>query len=305
MSSAQSEEQVEPLSQAEQIAVHYNKWWFADVGNKARCNAILRTLVRERTIQRDSAEGRAIDADMRREHCLDEYSHLYGGELYGTGTAAKKLDNPSVETIGTYLFVYINTFVGSGRGEEIIQLVKQRISAMPVIETVVVDVRGNPGGHIDELHVVLNGLFAPASGIKYLQPLGQMTFKKNSKFFTTDQRGMLSGHKIRILTDRATASASEWMIETLCYEWYPDSCATIGSTTLGKSILQCHGEPAGIEVRLTCGEWFLPDRPNAKDQAKHPHRVQGIGITPDRPMSFDCDRYAYACIAQKLADAGM
>jgi hypothetical protein len=35
-------------------------------------------------------------------------------------------------------------------------------------------------------------------------------------------------------------------------------------------------------------------------------KVQGIGIEADQPLTFpDCDRYAYACIAKKLTEAGL
>lgn len=296
------------LPQADRMAKHYDGWWFASAEEKSRCVALLRSLTADKVVAPLSPEAVGVDAHMRAARCLDSYSHLYGAEPGTGGGPEKKLDAPAVERFGPYLFVYINTFTDVD--SKLVEMVKQRESEWrDSVDTVVVDVRGNIGGKIDELHEILNRLFSPKAGIRHLEPSGRMTFKKNPHHFETDRRGILSGRKIRILADSATASASEWMIETLCNEWYPDSCLSLGSTTFGKAILQCGINDKEFSVQLTCAEWFLKDKHEsfAKDQSRVPSRkVQGVGITPDRPMTFtECDRFAYECIATKLEKAGL
>jgi C-terminal processing protease CtpA/Prc len=281
----------------EKITKLYDTWWYATEADKARCNALVQSIASEHVTMPSLKVGNVLDEQLRDARCLDHYSYLFGGDGLAYGSAMLT-QSSSVERVGEYLFVYINSFVDSR--EDLIQ----KISALDTetvaaVKTVVLDVRGNPGGSVDVLHSVLNTMFAPSAGIRYLQPQGKMTF---GTYFETDRKGVFAGRTIRILTDRESASSTEWMIETLCYEWYPDKCLSVGSTTLGKAILQCIDSKTGHTVKLTCAEWFLADRRASEERRK----VQGIGIAPDKPMVFkDCDRYAYKCIALELAQAGL
>ncbi len=291
------------LSQSERLMQVYETWWHAINGDKARCIEFLQKLTTGRYILPGSPAGSKMDARLRAVGCLDEYSYLYTFGVVDRQPEQKRLDEPSVEKIGSYLFVFISFF--HHVDTKIIEMVQKHLAkSQDAIDTVVIDVRGNEGGSIGELHEILNKLFSPQAGIRHLEPSGRMTFKENPNYFTTNQRGILSGRKIRILTDAITASASEWMIETLCNEWYPDSCMSLGTTTFGKAVLQCGVHDKEFIVQLTCAEWFLKGK-TLKDQAQLPQKVQGVGITPDKSMTFDCDRFAYSCIAQRLADAGL
>ncbi len=285
----------------EEIVNHYTGTWFASAEDKVRCGHILRELsggdmkgVKER--------GTAIDQALRDARCLDEYSHVYGASILPTADPRKKMDTASIDRIGSYLFVYINTF--EEPRDALVSAVKNLDrEILKAVKTVVIDVRGNQGGYIHELHKVLDAVFSPQAGVHYLEPEGKPTYGKN---FTTSGVGVLAGLEIRILTDSQTASSSEWMIETLCYEWYPEKCLSVGTTTYGKSRIQCFATVAGVEIKLTCGEWFLPERhARIKDQSRM-QRVQGVGLTADRNMRFEsCDRYNYTCIAEQLASAGL
>lgn len=279
---------------------NYRETWFATAEEKKRCAAILSELSGE-DLALARKKGDSINQAMRDTNCLDAYSYIFGTELLAEGAGSTKLDKPSVEMIGSYLFMYINTFENTGE-DLIAQLKKLDEHTVALVKTVVIDVRGNPGGFIHTLRDVLDVSFAPKKDLRFLKLSGKATY---GTYYTTSRTGMFVGRNIRVLTDPATASSSEWLIETLCYEWYPDKCSVVGSpTTFGKSQLQCLSPKLG--TKLTCGEWFMADRQaSGKDQSRVQRLVRGVGITPDRPLDFDCDRFAYQCIAKKLADADL
>ena len=290
------------LSKTEVVARHYTETWFADVKEKARCGTLLRGLAGS-DFKYAIEHGTTIDDALRKEKCLDVYSYIYGRSTLPIAPAIPRLDSSSVDLVGSYLFVYINTFENEG-DDLVAKIDKLDTKSLDAVKTVVIDVRGNPGGYISTLHRLLDQSFSPRAGVRYLEPKGKVTYGTH---YMTSRTGILAGRAIRILTDSDTASSSEWMIETLCYEWYTDKqmCTTLGSKTTGKSVLQCiwNGE---IQIKLTCGEWFLAERGETKkDQSRAPQRIQGVGIEPDMPMSFDCDRFSYSCIAKQLAEAGL
>ncbi len=281
------------------IARYYEDIWFADPLDKIWCANVLRNVAGEDYAEAKKS-GVSIDQTMRDHKCLDHYSYLYGGNVLPAGAAVPRLDSSSVAVIGAYLFIYINTFENDGAAL-MSAIGKIDPGAMISVKTVVIDVRGNPGGYVSTLEKLLDSSFSPEAGIEYLKVNGRAHYGTH---LTTSRKGTFTGLDIRILTDTETASSSEWMIETLCYEWYPQpgKCTTLGSKTLGKSLLQRVWAEAN--VKLTCGEWFVVNN-RAKDQSRIPERIQGIGIEPDKPMKFDCDRFAYECIAARLAEAGL
>ncbi len=285
------------------VTAYYKDTWLASLEEKSRCAVTLQALATD-DILVAKRNGVAIDQAMRETRCLDSYSYIYGRSILPSAPTATLLDTPSIDVVGSYLFVYINTF--DNKGEDLLAKI-EKISE-PVrasVKTVVIDVRGNPGGQIDTLRKVLDLSFSPRAGMRFLELSGKATY---GTFYTTTRTGIFAGRDIRILTDPHTASSSEWMIETLCFEWYPDKCTTLGnSPTFGKSLLQCINKDASLEVKLTCGEWYMADKyPSGKDQSKLPQRIQGIGITPDKLMIFaECERFGYTCIARELADAGL
>jgi hypothetical protein len=283
---------------------HYREWWFASDSEKDRCAARMEELTAGRSFTVGSMYGDQTDETLRRERCLDIYSHVFGGDALPIGGTSMTA-SPSIESVGEYLFVYINSFIGS-RNDLIGMLEKLAPETVARTRTVVIDGRSNPGGSVEVLHDVMNVMFSPKPGVQYLKPRGKVTYGTH---FETNRTGMFAGRDIRILTDAETGSSTEWMVETLCYEWYPDSCVSLGTKTLGKAILQCSQKMSypdqRFSVKLTCGEWFLVNKRKTQDPVVE-EKVQGIGIEADQPLTFpDCDRYAYACIAKKLTEAGL
>lgn len=288
------------ISKTEAVARHYEETWHGNDAEKKRCSNSLRALAGN-DIHVALQSGASIDESMRKAKCLDVYSYVYGSDVLPVGHAVAKMDGPAVDLVGGYAFVYINTF--QNNGEELLKKLRALTpKALKDIETVVIDVRGNEGGYVETLRNLLDLSFSPQPGLEYLKLVGRATFGTH---YTTSRTGIFAGRSILILADSDTGSSSEWLIETLCYEWYPDKCTTVGAKTLGKSILQCM-QTVYIHMKLTCGEWYLTVRGDTrKDQSRLPVRIQGVGIPPDKPMTFDCDRFAYACIARQLADAGL
>ncbi len=289
----------EGITSTAEVTAHYKDTWFASDAEKARCADRLQAFAGD-DLEAAKKQGVAIDDMMRSEKCLDGYSYIYGHSTLPIASA--RLDTPSVDAIGSYLFIYINTF--ENKADDLIaKLKKLDEQAVEAVTTVVIDVRGNGGGYVESLKNVLDESFSPEPGLRFLQLSGKASY---GTFYTTSRKGIFAGRKIVILVDPQTASSSEWLVEILCYEWYPNTCTTLGvSPTYGKSILQCIYDGKTMEIKLTCGEWFLVNKRTHEAEAK-PQRVQGVGIKPDKPMAFsDCDRFAYTCIAAELAEAGL
>jgi Peptidase family S41 len=299
---AQAQERPTPR---EAVIQQYETRWLASPLEKRRCANYARTLSNYRLFEFGSPTGTEIDNELRRVKCLDIYSYLFGQSVLPSGGAT--LDRSSVERVGSYLFVYINTF-----GDSVDDVV-EKISSLgetdvQAVRTVVLDVRDNLGGYVNQVYKLLNVMFSPRDGVRSFHAArGNPTYGQDYK---TDRTGIFAGREIRILTNKDTGSSSEWMLETLCYEWYPKKCVSVGTKTYGKAILQCIdtlklGEDFYVVLKVTCGEWFLTNRRKQQDRLE-PQKVQGVGIKPDKPLTFpDCSRFGYDCIARELADAGL
>jgi len=92
------------------------------------------------------------------------------------------------------------------------------------------------------------------------------------------------------LVDKDTASATEWLIATSRYGWYPKQTTVVGTEkTLGKAIFQCRDSAGGLILKVTCGHWKI----GGKD-------IQGVGIEPDRKLDLSSCKSDYACVVDKL-----
>jgi carboxyl-terminal processing protease len=131
------------------------------------------------------------------------------------------------------------------------------------VEGMILDLRGNPGGLLDEALSVLEPLMPPDELVVYTR--GRMR-QMNSEFRTSEPQRF--GGRLAILVNGASASASEIVagaVQDL------DRGVIVGKQTFGKGLIQQIAQlKEGQYLRLTTGEYFTPSgrslqRPFARD----------------------------------------
>ncbi len=130
-------------------------------------------------------------------------------------------------------------------------------------EGLVLDLRGNPGGLLDEA-VATASLFLPAGETV-------VTTKSRTKGNSTKKsgEGKIVDVPFDVLIDRGTASAAEILTAAL----QDDGNATVvGTRSYGKGVFQEeHGLANGGALKLTVGEYFTPNGENlARTGGIHP-----------------------------------
>jgi carboxyl-terminal processing protease len=131
------------------------------------------------------------------------------------------------------------------------------------VEGIVLDLRGNPGGLLDEA-VLSASLFLPA---------GQVVVSTDSRTQGHSVHktvgGTLPRRPLAVLIDRNTASAAEILTAALA----DDAGATVvGTRSYGKGVFQEEkGLSNGGALKMTVGEYFTPDGVNlARSHGIHP-----------------------------------
>lgn len=111
--------------------------------------------------------------------------------------------------------------------------VKQLLEPYPKTDRLTIDLRGNPGGLREEAFMVAT-LFFPEG-----TPLGKFTTGSGVQTANDGNGVFITAASIRILQDRRTASAAEYLIAAL-KEGLPDKVTLFGEKTYGKSHSTAH-----------------------------------------------------------------
>jgi carboxyl-terminal processing protease len=130
-------------------------------------------------------------------------------------------------------------------------------------EGIVLDLRHNPGGLLDEA-VLSASLFLPEDRVV----VSTESRTQGSSVHKT-VRGTLSKRPIVVLIDRATASAAEILAAALADD---AGAPVVGTRSYGKGVFQEEkGLANGGALKLTVGEYFTPDGVNlARSHGIHP-----------------------------------
>lgn len=144
----------------------------------------------------------------------------------------------------------------------------------------IIDLRNNPGGLLDETVKILNQLI-PESNRTILSTVNSNGKKKEYK---SNGRSFLNIMDIAVLINGSSASASEILAGSL---QDLELATVIGSNSFGKGRIQQHFSLSnGGTINLTIGEYLLPSGRRIKsatqDSVVH-------GITPDIVVDQDCD----------------
>ena len=162
-------------------------------------------------------------------------------------------------------YVLVRAF-GSGTGEA----VKKRIAALERaagtagLAGIVLDLRGNPGGEVQEALVVADLFVADGILTRTRGRGGRILREERAHAIGTDERTALV-----VLQDRHSASASELLAAALSEH---GRATIVGERSYGKGTVQeVHGLPDGSVLTLTIARYHSP----------HDHVIEGRGIEPD------------------------
>jgi carboxyl-terminal processing protease len=136
------------------------------------------------------------------------------------------------------------------------------------VKKVILDLRGNPGGYLDESITVSSEFIKSGVIVTEKKDVDGGT---NRYDYKATGKGKMTGDDIKIivLIDEGSASASEIVAGALKDH---NRATLVGMTTFGKGSVQEIGDLAkGAQMRITIAHWYTPD---GKNIAKE-------GISPD------------------------
>lgn len=132
------------------------------------------------------------------------------------------------------------------------------------VERFIIDLRGNPGGLLNEAVELLSLFFDPGTLIVYTR--GRTP--DNNFDYKTFGNGKFRNNPVIVLVDKGSASASE-IVAGAFQDW--DRGIVIGDTTFGKgSVQRVFKLPEGYELKLTTAKYYTPSgrcihKPELKD----------------------------------------
>ncbi len=148
---------------------------------------------------------------------------------------------------------------------------------------IVIDLRGNPGGILDEAFAMSN-LFLP-KGKELLSVRGRGDFQK----FVAQQDPLAPDIPLVVLVDGGSASASEIVAGAL--QDY-DRALVLGTTSFGKGLVQSvYNLDGGYALKITTGKWFTPSGRSIQKERKVNAEGQFVEVLSDS-METDSVRKA-------------
>lgn len=147
------------------------------------------------------------------------------------------------------------------------------------MKSLILDLRGNPGGILEEAFVMSN-LFLP-KGKEILSYRGRADM--NQQFIAQDDP-MLPNMPLVVLVDDGSASASEIVAGALQDH---DRALIIGTTSFGKGLVQSLFRlDGGYALKMTTAKWFTPSGRSIQRPRKF---VNGRFVEDEAPDSMETD----------------
>lgn len=123
------------------------------------------------------------------------------------------------------------------------------------IENLIIDLRQNPGGYLEEAIKIIDELIDGRKEIVFTEG-----FNHPKKIYRASKPGMFEEGKLTILVDEGSASASE-IVAGAIQDW--DRGEIVGRRTFGKGLVQEQYQLRdGSALRLTVAEYFTPSGRN-------------------------------------------
>lgn len=140
------------------------------------------------------------------------------------------------------------------------------------IDSLIIDVRSNTGGHLTAVENILS-LFLDSSHVIY------QTEDKNGVVKTYSRGNVTKSYPIVILTNEASASASEILAAAMSEEY---GAKLVGKHTYGKGTVQeLKTLPDGEQYKFTTKKWLTPNGTWIND----------VGVPVDIEVDFNKDYY--------------
>jgi len=189
----------------------------------------------------------------------------------------KKLTRRKIQTDLIYLTLKGSTAVIeiTSFGENLDTKMKdvvQKIKTNPEVKNILIDVRGNSGGLLDEAVDVISYFVSENQTVLFEK-------EKNSEISIRSKvkESNLQGYPIAILVDENSASASEILAGGL---QDINGAKLIGRKTYGKGVVQrIYSLSNGDQLKLTVAEWLTPKR----------RQINKQGLPPDIEVSKNDD----------------
>lgn len=166
-------------------------------------------------------------------------------------------------------YIYINVFASNTYKQFKNNLEKLEDNK---IDSLIIDVRNNPGGHLNQVTKILELFFDKKKVLYQIKTKNNVT-KVHST--TSEKRN----YKIAVLINKSSASASE-ILASAIKESYKGTI--VGITSLGKGTVQKSYELAnGTSLKYTTEEWLTPKG----------NSINKKGIVPDEKVELSDDYY--------------
>ncbi|MDE2793217.1 MAG: S41 family peptidase [Gemmatimonadota bacterium] len=121
--------------------------------------------------------------------------------------------------------------------------------------SVIMDLRGNPGGYLDEALDLVDLLLAPGQTVASAEGINTWG-EVERQSFPASSPPLLADKPFIVLVDGYSASAAEIIAGALQDH---DRAVVVGQRTFGKGVVQTvYPLPAGRQIRITTGSWFTP-----------------------------------------------
>ena len=156
--------------------------------------------------------------------------------------------------------IVISSF-GQDMNQQMLKITKEILNN-PKIKKIVVDLRGNGGGLLNE-SLEIASYFVKTNSL-YVTQKGKVSGREVSQELrTVTKKFNLTGYPMAVLIDQATASASEILAATLQYH---QQAKLVGSHTYGKGLVQkVHPLKNGDYLKLSWAKWLTPKGQEIKE----------------------------------------
>lgn len=200
-------------------------------------------------------EGQSVKLTIQRDDKDIFEVEIVRAEIKNESVKGEMLDEDTA-------YIQITTF----SDEEVSQKFTDKINELKAegMKKLVLDLRGNPGGYLNECVNIASHFIKEGEIVTYTID------KYDQKVVSKSKGGDLLGMPLVVLVDGGSASASEVVTGALRDH---KAATIIGTTTFGKGIVQQLIELPDNEggLKVTTSKYYTPDGEN----------IHGTGITPD------------------------
>lgn len=141
-------------------------------------------------------------------------------------------------------------------------------------KSVVLDLRGNPGGSLDQALGIVNLFLAPNAEIASVRHRG-----RQPEIFRTDRSSIIDSTSMVVLIDNGSASASEIVAGALQDH---DRALVLGTSSFGKGLVQTlYPLDGGWAIKLTTGKWYTPSGRSIQGEHKQLEDGRFVEFVPD------------------------